>query len=352
MSPRVLASSSVVASVLTLSAVATPWLSTVATGQTPGIREVSASAHSVIPLQARLRFTTMIVLPEDDEILDVICGDKDFWIISATHNMAHVKPAKEGAATNLNLVTASGAVYSFLLNEKGGPQHAGSQGLRDGRSGLRRMGNRSTTPPPNSTASRPNCSRRGTRVEAERRRATDAIASYQQAYPSTLQFVYGTPKYEKPFLVRAIWHDGQFTYVKTDATELPALYEVKDGTPALVNFQVHSGTYVVPKVIERGYLALGKAQFVVRAARTLAMPETSTPSGTAPVSRSSPRAPRRPAAWPADVADGRRCGRHGGHHRVHRPFAAGAARHGGRDDAAGTQSRPAPRVPGSAARAR
>jgi type IV secretory pathway VirB9-like protein len=39
--------------------------------------------------------TTMIVLPEDEEILDVICGDKDFWVISATHNMAHVKPAKE-----------------------------------------------------------------------------------------------------------------------------------------------------------------------------------------------------------------------------------------------------------------
>ena len=62
----------------------------------------------------------MVVLPEGEEILDVICGDKDFWVISATHNIAHVKPAKEGAATNMNLVTASGAVYSFLLSEKGG----------------------------------------------------------------------------------------------------------------------------------------------------------------------------------------------------------------------------------------
>ena len=32
-------------------------------------------------------------------------------------------------------------------------------------------------------------------------------------------------KCEKPFLVRSIWHDGQFTYIKADATELPALYE-------------------------------------------------------------------------------------------------------------------------------
>ncbi len=62
----------------------------------------------------------MIVLPDGEEILDVICGDKDFWVISATHNIAHVKPAKEGATTNLNLVAASGTVYSFLLTEKGG----------------------------------------------------------------------------------------------------------------------------------------------------------------------------------------------------------------------------------------
>ena len=94
-------------------------------------------------------------------------------------------------------------------------------------------------------------------VEAAERRTTEALAAQQEQYPTRLQFVYGAPKYEKPFFVRAIWHDGQFTYIKTDAKELPALYELKDGKPAVVNFQVHNGTYVVPKVIDRGYLALG-----------------------------------------------------------------------------------------------
>ena len=60
----------------------------------------------------------MVVLPEGDEILDVICGDRDFWVVSAVQNVAHVKPAKADAETNLNLVTASGAIYSFLLKEK------------------------------------------------------------------------------------------------------------------------------------------------------------------------------------------------------------------------------------------
>src|ERR1700730_15067006 len=94
--------------------------SPVALAQTTGVREVEASARSVVQLQTRVRYTTMIVLPEDEEILDVICGDKDFWVVSASHNIAHVKPAKENAATNLNLVTGSGTVYSFLLNEKNG----------------------------------------------------------------------------------------------------------------------------------------------------------------------------------------------------------------------------------------
>ncbi len=61
--------------------------------------------------------------------------------------------------------------------------------------------------------------------------------------------------------MRSIWHDGQFTYIRADTNELPALYEVQDGKPSLVNFQVRQGTYVVPKVLDEGYLALGKARF-------------------------------------------------------------------------------------------
>src|SRR5205823_13576650 len=203
--------------------------------QTTGIREVTASAHSVISLQTRIRYTTMILLPEDDEILDVVTGDRDFWVISATHNIAHVKPAKEGAATNLNLVTASGAVYSFLLTEKGNsmpdlkvyvtpdPDTAGGKAKYY------------TAAQFESVQAEVTAARDA--LEAERQRVADAIASYQQEYPSKLQFVYGAPKYEKPFLVRAIWNDGQFTYVKTDAMELPALYEIKDGTPSLLDFR-------------------------------------------------------------------------------------------------------------------
>jgi type IV secretory pathway VirB9-like protein len=241
---------------VTVFALVTPRVSA---AQTTGVREVEASARTIVPLQTRLRYTTMIVLPEDEEILDVVCGDGTFWVISAAHNIAHVKPAKENATTNLNLVTGSGTVYSFLLSEKNG-------GTPDLKVYVNADPNAARGKPRYYSAAQvegfqAEVAEARAAAQAAEKRAADTIAAYEQQYPTRLQFVYGIPKYEKPFLVRSIWHDGQFTYIKADAAELPVLYELKDGQPALVNFQVHSGTYVVPKVLDQGYLSLGEKRF-------------------------------------------------------------------------------------------
>jgi type IV secretion system protein VirB9 len=223
-----------------------------------GVREVTATDRGVITLQTRLRYTTMVILPDGEEILDVLCGDRDWWVISATHNIAHVKPAKAGAETNLNLVTSGGTIYSFMLTEKSAAPDLKVYIQSD----------------PTATGGKPKyySAAQVEALEAQivelraslrdgERKLDEAIAAYRQQYPTRLQFPYGSPKYEKPFLVRSMWHDGQFTYVKSDATELPALYELKDGKPAVVNFQVLEGTYVVPKVLDRGYLVLGTQRF-------------------------------------------------------------------------------------------
>ena len=62
--------------------------------QSTGVREASASDRGLIQLNTRVRYTTMVVLPDGEDILDVVCGDKDFWAITAAQNIAHVKPAK------------------------------------------------------------------------------------------------------------------------------------------------------------------------------------------------------------------------------------------------------------------
>jgi hypothetical protein len=93
---------------------------TSATSSAQATREVHYSSRSIVQVNTRLRFTTMIVLPEKEEILDFVCGDKDFWIVSGGQNLAYVKPAKAGATTNLNLVTSTGSIYSFLTDGRGG----------------------------------------------------------------------------------------------------------------------------------------------------------------------------------------------------------------------------------------
>jgi type IV secretory pathway VirB9-like protein len=169
--------------------------------QTAGVREVAASERDVIPLQTRIRYTTMVVLPEGDEILDVICGDKDFWIVSSTQNIAHIKPAKESAATNLNLVTKSGAIYSFLLTEKAAPPDL--KVYVDG-------GDTSPSAKPKYysavqvEALELQLAEARTIQRETERRAEEASAAFRQEYPSRLQFVYGSPKYERPFLVRSV----------------------------------------------------------------------------------------------------------------------------------------------------
>jgi type IV secretion system protein VirB9 len=230
-----------------------------ADAQTSGVREVTASERTVIPLTTKLRYTTMILLPEQEEILDVVCGDRDFWVISAAQHIAHVKPAKEGAATNLNLVTTSGRVYSFLLTEQKGAQPDLKVYVTADPSVA--AGPKKFYSAADMAAQQAEVTAARAAVTAAEQRTAEAIADFKREYPAALHFDYPVAKYERPFFVRSVWHDGQFTYIKADATELPALYEIKDGSPALVNFQVEHGTYVVPKVIERGYLAIGKSRF-------------------------------------------------------------------------------------------
>src|SRR5262249_4307178 len=82
-----------------------------------GAKVISYSARDVVPIKAKLRYTTLIVLPKNEQILDYTCGDKDYWVINGSQNFAYVKPAKAGAQTNVNLVAASGNIYSFLFLE-------------------------------------------------------------------------------------------------------------------------------------------------------------------------------------------------------------------------------------------
>lgn len=241
-----------------------------------GARVVTYSKEEIIPVRAKVRFSTLIVLPDNEEILDFTTGDKEFWIVNGAHNLCYVHPAQAGIRSNLNLITASGNVYSFLLAEISGEPNAqpdlklfvqpkessGSANL----AGYVRAGE--------AEAYRKEIERLRAQseeqVQAARTQATDEVNRFRSEYGSKLRFDFVLDKKAalEPFLLSTIYHDDRFTYIRCDAREKPALYEVKDGKPNLINFQLENGVYIVPKLLDSGYLAVGKKKitFTRRAA--------------------------------------------------------------------------------------
>jgi type IV secretion system protein VirB9 len=232
-------------------------------------RVVKYAKEDIVPVRTKLRFSTLIVLPEDEEILDFTTGDKEFWVINGAHNLCYVHPAQAGIRSNLNLITASGHVYSFLLTEiskepntepdlkifvepKEGSSIAPNSGLR----GYVSAGEAAAYKKELETLR----SQTAEQIRAAQAQSSEQINHFRSSYATKLQFDYplDAKANREPFLVSAIYHDEAFTYIKCDAREKPALYEIKDGKPNLISFQVENGVYIAPKIIDTGYLAVGK----------------------------------------------------------------------------------------------
>ena len=256
------------AAIVVLSVAVSPY-SPAHAGADAAARVVKYSKEDIVPVRAKLRFSTLIVLPEDEEILDFTTGDKEFWIINGAHNLCYVHPAQAGIRSNLNLITASGHVYSFLLTEisdqpsvepdlkifvepREGSGIAGSSALRGYVSAgeaeaykkeLEAMRSQTTD-----------------QVRAAKNEVADEVNRFRASYATKLQFDYSLDlkAAREPFLVSAIYHDDSFTYIRCAAREKPALYEIKDGKPNLISFQFENGVYIAPKIIDSGYLIVGK----------------------------------------------------------------------------------------------
>jgi type IV secretory pathway VirB9-like protein len=81
---------------------------------------------------------------------------------------------------------------------------------------------------------------------------------FRAQYPSSLKFPYRIDSGKRPFNVTAMYTDGKFTYIQAHPEEPPVLYELKDGKPNLIQFEFRNGTYIAAKVLDSGYLAIGK----------------------------------------------------------------------------------------------
>jgi type IV secretion system protein VirB9 len=218
-------------------------------------RTVQYHSQDIVPIRAKIKYTTLIELPATEKIMEAATGDKDFWIVDVVGNFCFVHPAKQGISSNLNLITDKGNIYSFTLQDISGS--ATSPDLKviiepaDRSAIVAASGPPQFVPVAQLEQSRQQLAALQSHVE-------QAVDEYKSSYPTQLKFDYVYKANESPFEIQSIYHDDKFTYIKTNAPEKFSVYEMKDGKPNLVTYDLRAGTYVIPKVMDDGYVELGK----------------------------------------------------------------------------------------------
>ena len=248
-----------------------------------GYRAVQVSDSSVVRIKAKVRYSTLVEFPSDEEIQSVPIGDGAAvppgqtmdalpnWEIWPFRNTVALKPTLKGARTSMSVVTkdASGEyrTTAFELIEGLGPD-------------IKVAITRSVPVPVLNSDARiivglkQEVAARDQRVnelqamlasaekqlKAERESSASKIVPEQYFGKIHADYRLGKHAGEPPFLVSQVFNDGRYTYVKCASLEPPGFYERKDGKLSLVDYKYHGGQYVIPKIVDDGALRVGKKQ--------------------------------------------------------------------------------------------
>ena len=243
------------------------WAAATLSGATA--RHVEVTDDTVVEVAARVRYTTVIVVPEDERILTFVCGDSEYWGLEGKANVALLKPMKEGIRTNVALITDMGRIYSLMAAEGGEPDlKVYLERPAPETDGAAQIGTPLEAPTFVAASELADYERQAELARDQAREATrtardlleKGVEDFRRRYPGTLRFDYRLPAEAAgdPWRVRAMWHDQRFTYLLSDAPEAPALYEERDGQPAMVAFDYEDGLYVARHVVGAGWLQIGK----------------------------------------------------------------------------------------------
>ena len=240
---------------LAIAGAALALISTVAVAQDASARTVQYHSQDIVPIHAKLKYTTLIEVPPTEKIMEAATGDKDFWVVDVVGNFCFVHPAKAGISSNLNLITDKGNIYSFTLQDVSGTSEVPDLKVlivpADRSSIVASSGPPQYVPAVQLAQSQQQLAALQSHIE-------QAVDAYKSAYPLQLKFDYTYKANEAPFDIQSIYHDDKFTYIKTNAPEKFSVYEMKDGKPNLINYDLRDGTYIIPKVMDSGYVELGK----------------------------------------------------------------------------------------------
>ena len=216
--------------------------------------------------------STLFELPTGEKVVTVFGGDTNSWIFDAGHvasRYVSVKPKIADETTDVHIVSDHGNEYTIELREissdKADPQFDSKIYISS--SDAKAADNLAKAPTfiPAAEAEakeaqlRKDADDAKKASEADRKAVTTASEAFKASYPGTLHFDYTWDQKKGAALgIQQIWRDNKFTYLRGQFQETPALYELKDKKPSLINFDYNNGLYTVPKQLESGYLAIGK----------------------------------------------------------------------------------------------
>lgn len=224
-------------------------------------RTVQVHKQDIIPIATAFRYTTLIELPAAEEIMDATCGDKSYWAVNYSKNLVFVKPLgdKPGEHTNINLVAASGNVYSFLVREVSDvpTEHADLKVFVETPDAEQKQ---NVSHPQFVNREQLDEVKKELEVAQKQIKTTQADAATKEVGELRHDYSWPHNKVAETFHMHAMYHDMHFTFISADPQEVPALYEMKDGKEMLVQYQFSNGLYTIPKILDDGYLRVGKAK--------------------------------------------------------------------------------------------
>ena len=236
------------------------------------ILRVAEAEDHILRVRTKVRHTTIIVLPTAEEILDFVVGDSEYWHLTGSANVAYLKPLATDLETNVTLVCGSGRIYVFLVIEQD-PPHLVVRIERES------ADKKTTAPQPPafvartmvegyqraaqqaSIAAQSAADDARTQIAVAQKDAQASIDDFRSTYPHKLRWPYRLERsaFQPPFSVEAMWADNRFTYLRSVAQEAPALYELKDGKPSLVAYDLEDdGLFVVRHLLADGWLQIGE----------------------------------------------------------------------------------------------
>jgi type IV secretory pathway VirB9-like protein len=244
-------------------------------GAEPSMTSRTIPYHNtdIVLVNTELRFTTLVELPKEESIMEVTCGDKDYWSVNYSANHAYIKPAKQGGRTNFNLITTSGNVYSLMAAEVSAtPGAHGELKLFLEPADESLVTAMKSKPKYVSAEMADSYKQKADEAQAQlaeqqaqfHKQVQRAEAEARASNSSTIRhdYKFSPESARTPFNISSIYHDDRFTYIEANPQEAFALYETKDGKPSLIqfSFEEQSHRYSIPKIVDDGYLRIGKKE--------------------------------------------------------------------------------------------